>query len=298
MMQSSQLMSFIYEYIIKNISSNVSDVEFLKNKNNVKYVTLCICLLFASSLIGMLSYFLFYVMFFFSSLKCILWLFESYNPKSINVFPSIKNKQDKLTHYMSNSSSSDVLEYYVVPTFIYLTMYPMALIPVPGLTFIIYGLSVILSLGCITVNSYRQKYCLFIRDTFTDKLCRDNDGNYIPGNEGEFHKFLQTLCYSIDCIFITTYNLTHKPLVMINQLAASENITQAIGVITSNIEKIIHNIDTNNIQSNQKINMKKNKHNNIKKRVTENIIDAVSIVIPPECSTDIDDTIDEDLFAF
>ena len=69
MMQNSKIMSLIYEYIIKNILAQTSDADFLKNKDNIRYVTLGICLLFATSLIGMLSYFLFYVMFFFSSIK-------------------------------------------------------------------------------------------------------------------------------------------------------------------------------------------------------------------------------------
>ena len=59
---------------------NKLETNYLKDKKNIKYFTIAICLLFATSLIGILSYFLFYIMFAFSSLKCILWLFESYEP--------------------------------------------------------------------------------------------------------------------------------------------------------------------------------------------------------------------------
>lgn len=252
MMQSSQIMSFVYEYIIKNISSKTSDVDFLKNKNNIKYITIGICLFFVSSLIGILSYFLFYVMFFLSSLKCILWLFEVYNPKTIIVTSSTQNNNNKKqSHYISNASPIDVLEYYVIPIFIFLVMYPLSYIPIPSLNVIIYGVSVVLSLCCLTDKSYRQKFCIFVRDTFTDKNSRDNNGNYIPGNEGEFHKFLQTLCYSIDCIIMSTYNLTHKPMITLNQLGTSDNITHSIGLITTCINSVINKQTNQHNQYNQ-----------------------------------------------
>jgi len=259
MMQKSKITNLVYEYIIKQVVAKSINIDLLKNKNSIKYVTLGICALFATSLVCMLSYFLFYVMFFCSSLKCILWLFEHYNPGPIDTTSNIN--PDILEHYVSDPSPSDVLEYYIIPIFMGLVMYPLAYIPIPFLPLIVYGTSVVLSLACLTEKSYRQRLCLFIRDTFVSDLSRDDDGSYIPGHEGEFHKLLQTICYTIDCIHMSTYNLTHNPKKVSNQLNTIDNIIQAFGVISSNLSNIADEVVHTRPRSNNNMSSKQNKQN-------------------------------------
>lgn len=271
MIQNSTIMNFVYENVIKNISNKAVELELLKNKNNIKYVTIGICLFFATMLISMLSYFLFYIMFFISSLKCILWLFEVYNPDMNNTsFDSDSFNEQELTHYVSNVTQQNVLEYYVVPIFIVLIMYPLTYIPISGLSFIINGLSVATCVACLTKQSYRQNCCLYIRDTFTNKENRDEDGNYVPGHEGEFHKLLQTISYSIDCTIMSTYNLTHNPRLMLNQISTTDNITQALSVITSGLSNLTHDVEDKlhkyqSNRSNQSHKTKRNKRKNTHK---------------------------------
>ncbi|VBB17807.1 hypothetical protein YASMINEVIRUS_270 [Yasminevirus sp. GU-2018] len=231
MMQQSAVMSLMYEYIIKTVSTKTENIDFLKNKTNVKYITLGICLALASTLIGMLSFFLFYVMFFFSSLKCILWLFEGYTPENANQIPQTTDP----TRYVAEFSAQDVLEYYVVPIFIVLVMYPMAYIPLPFVSIIVYGASVMLCLACMTNKVYRQKFCVFVRDLFTSRNSRDENGKYVPGHEGEFHKLLQALCYSIECINLSTFNITHTPLTIFYKLNEANTITEALGFLTDGL---------------------------------------------------------------
>jgi hypothetical protein len=256
MMQNSAFMGFFYQYIIKIIGDKMSNVEFFKNKSNIKYITIAVFLMFATSLVGMLSYFLFYVLFFFSSLKCILWLFEAYIPDT----NSDESTLDVTEHYVSESSPVDVLEYYIVPIFIVLVLYPLAYIPIPFVPFMVYGTSVLLSLACMANKSYRQRFCIFIRDLFTNKNNRDENGKYIPGHEGEFHKFLQTICYSIECINTSTFNITHNPRSVYNSLDNANNISQAFSAITSGVNMLSQTVDRSVNRSNGRSIYKKSDH--------------------------------------
>lgn len=199
---------------------NKLETNYLKDKKNIKYFTIAICLLFATSLIGILSYFLFYIMFAFSSLKCILWLFESYEPS--------KQQIKKDTKYISEQSPANILEYYVVPIFIILVMYPISYLPLPFVPLIVYTISIVLCVLCMTNNLYRQRFCVFVRDVFTN---RDENGKYIPGSEGGIHKLLQTICHMIECININTFNLTYNTKLMYNKLNDATSISQALQML-------------------------------------------------------------------
>lgn len=238
LMQSSVVMNAVYRYGIRAISNIVAEQKFMKNSTNVKYITLGACLLIGSALIGMLSYFLFYILFFFSSLKCILWLFEQYNPDT--------SSRDTVNSY--ETSASDVLEYFIVPIFIVLVIHPLAYIPVPFLPLVVYSISVLISMACIINRSYRRKFCLFVRDVFTSKNSRDNSGMFIRGNEGEFHKFLRTIIYTIECITLCTFNIAHNPLTIYNKLSSTSSFTNAMQTIlqgdTQTDESMIDELDT------------------------------------------------------
>jgi hypothetical protein len=232
LMKGSMILNLAYEHLIKLVSGKAGELDFFKDKNNIKYITVGISLFMASSLIGLMSYFLFYVMFFFSSLKCILWLFEHYNPDT----SSDENNVDKSKHYITEKSPIDVLEYYVVPIFIVLVMHPIAYIPVPFISLIVYGASVMLGLATMTNKGYRQKFCIFIRDLFTNRDSRTSNGDYVPGHEGEVHKLLQTLCYSIECINLSTFHITHSPRVTYDKLNGSRDLTHGLQIVTNGID--------------------------------------------------------------
>lgn len=270
LMQNSSVLKLFYEYVIINVSTKVSNVDFLKNKNNIKYIVLAICLIFSTLLISMLSYFLFYIMFFFSSLKCILWLFEVYNPDTTNNSSSSSTLSVNPDHYEFNATSQDVLEYYVILIFILLIMHPVTYLPIPFLSLLAYVSSVTICSACLTERTYRQRCCLYIRDSFTSKESRDDDGTYIPGNEGEFHKLLQAICHSLDCVNMTIYNITHNPRIMLNQLNNSENVTQALCLISSGVDTIVTDIRTyqskRSKQSNQHNQYNKHNQNNQSKK--------------------------------
>lgn len=231
LMKGSFVLNVVYEYVIKIITGKVSDMDFFKNKNNNMYLTIGICLFMASSLIGLMSYFLFYVMFFFSSLKCILWLFEQYTPDT-----SDETKEDISTRYVTEKSPIDVLEYYVVPIFIVLIVHPLAFIPVPMVSLVVHGFGVMLGIATMTNKAYRQKFCIFIRDLFTSRDSRDADGKYVPGHEGEIHKLLQTLCYSIECVNLSAFHLTHNPRATYDKLCESKNLAQGFHIVTAEID--------------------------------------------------------------
>ena len=142
-------------------------------------------------------------MFFFSSLKCILWVFEHYEPEKCI---EINDKK-----YISENSANNVIEIYFVPIFIFLIMNPLAYIPIPFLSFFIYSSSVILGIATMTNKIYRQRFCVFIRDLFVNK------STYVAGNEGEVHKLLQTICFSMEYAFNNTYRISSSLKNIINK---------------------------------------------------------------------------------
>jgi hypothetical protein len=270
LLQSSVIANMLYEHYVKIFGGKSSLTDLLNNKNNIKYGIIATFILFASTLIGILSYFLFYVTFFFSCLKCILWLFEKYKPSNdqteINQILNDKTQNDRTQNnqirsdqkndlqsdkldvldvldvslqgrvqkgYVSEKSSDDVLEYYIVPIFIVLFMQPVSHIPIPFVSFITQTASVVIAFSCMANKTYRRKFCVFMRDLFTNKHSRDKDGNFIQGFEGEFHRLLQTLCYTIECINCSIFNTAHNPVLVYNKINDSDSIFQSIKAITN-----------------------------------------------------------------
>lgn len=231
LMKESIVLNVVYEYLIKIVSGKAGEIDFFKEKTNIKFITIAVCLFMASTLIGLMSYFLFYVMFFFSSLKCILWLFEHYNPDTT----SDESISEISKHYVTEKSPVDVLEYYIVPIFIVLVMQPLAIIPIPMAPLFINATSIMLGLATMTNKGYRQKFCVFIRDLFTNRDSRDANGDYVPGHEGEVHKLLQTLCYSIECVNLSTFHITHNPRAMYDKLNKSRDLVHGLQIVTSGI---------------------------------------------------------------
>lgn len=260
LMRGSFVMNAFYENFLKIVTGKISAMDIFKNKNNVKYLVIAICLLFASTLIGMVSYFLFYVMFFFSAIKCMLWLFEQYKPttsdnlngslsESLNNDVKVAQCVDSHKSYITEKSPIDVLEYYVVPIFIVLFMYPIAHIPIPFLSLVVYSISVVIATACMTNKLYRQRFCMSIKKLFTNKESYDENGNYVSGHEGEFHRFLQTMCYTIECINLSTFNITHNPRTIYNMLNDSESFVQGMRIIAGGIK--VNGIKVNEVKVNE-----------------------------------------------
>lgn len=262
-MQNSLIMDSIYEYVIKVLIDKVLRLDFLKDKKKIKYVTISIFLLCAISVISILSYFLFYIMFFISALKSMLWLFEIYTP-------DISSNDD--IDCISDISSHNVLEYYVIPIFLYLIMYPLGFLPIPGLSTILHGISSIICITCLTHKLYRQKCCLFIRNLFTNKESRDSDEKYVPGYEGEIHTILQIQCHVIDSVNICIYNLIHNPKIIFSKLNTSKNISNTFCSITSYLG---NNYPKNRINRSNKI--IKSQYNNNDNDDNDDYVDNVDI---------------------
>lgn len=228
LLKSSVVLNVCYEYGLKLLMNKLNETELMKQPKNVKYLCLGLGLLFASSLMALIHNYLFYFMTFYGSLKCVLWLFEQYNPK--NTTDEVVN--DK---YVTENSASDLIELMIVPIFISFVLTPLSYLPLPFVYFLSKVVGTLLGLGSLVNKSYRQQFCVFIRDVFTDKNSRVN-GTYISGNESEVHKFLQVLCYTIESVNLSAFNITHSPRKVMTELDEVNTLGKGLGVLTKGLE--------------------------------------------------------------
>lgn len=218
MIQESSYMNMIYENVAHRLRGQTNRVGFLNKKENIKYETIGISVLFAILLISTLSFFMFSMMFTLACLKCMLWLLEEYNPEK---------KESK--------QSEEALEYMIIPIFVVLLSYPFHFAPMPMLSLGVHVLSVMLGLACITDREYRRKFCVFVRNLLISKHSKDKNGAFIKGSEGEFHRLLQILMHLIECICVSTFNLTHNPGYMIEKINDAIDLTDAMMSLTTQV---------------------------------------------------------------
>jgi hypothetical protein len=274
--QEPDILNSYYENYIKKVVENIETSGPLKDKNNIKYLTIVMGIFITYLILGMLWYGMLYTMFFFSSLKCMLWLFENYNPPMIGgdealprfiellasfkkVLPCRSGKliacpQDKVLpcrsgkliacpqgkvlpcsdkpiqskgnhtdRCVTETSSSDVLEYYIVPIFIVLIMHPMSYIPIPFLPYIVHGVSIMLGITAMINKVYRQKICIFIRDLFVDKNSK---------KKGVMHRFLKMLCCTLESMSLVAFNMTHNFCSIYSRLGNVTNIVESMKILT------------------------------------------------------------------
>lgn len=202
-------------YILQKVKLFISKLEGNKIEN-VKYASLIIMSLVATSLLGTMVFFLFNFLAFYSSLRCVLWLFECYNPENTS------NKK----HYIIETSAQDIIEYCIVPIFLRTILIPLSYLPIPFITPIIYFLCFMMSLITITDKNYRQKLCITVKYMFVDK-------NYVYGKEKELHKLLQILVYSFDCVTLYIVNIINNPKILFNKLDNAKTFDNAFHILTS-----------------------------------------------------------------
>lgn len=243
MSNQSDFINLIEEsYILNKIKPYILKISETKIQN-IKYVSLFIMSLIATSLLGTMVFFLFNFLTFYSSLRCILWLFECYTPvvipinMQVNKIFDISNKR-----YIVETSAQDIIEYCIVPIFLRFIIIPLTYIPLPLIEPIIYFLCIMISLITITNKHYRQKLCTVIKYMFVDK-------NYVYGKdkERELHKLIQIFVYSLDRINSYLVNMINNPRLMINKLNDVKSIDNAFHILTTCYTTTVNNIQLPNI---------------------------------------------------
>ena len=193
--------NILYDIISKYISSN----GIFDNKNNMKYVFFCISAIFAYVLASAL----YYLIFAYACLKCMIWLLDEYTPEK------------------TMTPADEVLEYMVVPITIVLVTYPLQFTPVSLFSPIVNVLSIMTGLTCTTNRVYRQKLCIFLRDLFTSRH-KNSEGVTIKGTDGGFYNFLQVTLHCIESICIGTINITYNPRYMVNKICSAKDLKDII----------------------------------------------------------------------
>lgn len=205
-------------FILKILRTHIT--RYTKNKlQNIKYISLFIMSLISTYILGIMIYFLFNFLTFYSSLRCVLWLIESYKPNVINT------NNTEIT-------SQDIIEYCVIPIFLRIPVILIPYIPMPFISHVIYFLCIVTSLITITNRNYRQKLCINIKHMFVDK-------NYVHGKEKEIHKLLQILVYSFDRINIYIFNIIYNPRYVLNKLNNVKTFDKAFHILTTYINSNI-----------------------------------------------------------
>jgi hypothetical protein len=157
---------------------------------------------------------------FYSSLRCILWLFECYDTKN-------KCSEDTSAH--------DIIEYFIVPVFLKYLIMPLKYLPIPFIHIIIYYLCTMIGIFTTIDSHYRKKLCLTIKYMFVNV-------NYNKGSEQIFHKSIQMIVYIFNCINSYILNIINNPTYILNKLNDVNTISDALKIATT-----IHtiNIDSN-----------------------------------------------------
>ena len=115
----------------------------------------------------------------------------------------------------------------------------------PYLSFLVDGISIIVGLSSMADKGCRQRICVSCRNLFvSNKQRKDENGNYIVGNEGEVHAQLQAFCHMIESINLCAFNITNRPRSIYNELSKITDMQQGINIIT---QKNNNNFNTRSI---------------------------------------------------
>lgn len=147
------------------------------SKNNMKYMTFGLGLLFSLVFVNILSQFLFYILFFVTICKSLLWLCEYYDNTNAN-------------------NTVDLLEYFIVFSILLTITTPLSYISTGFLSLISSIVTTFIGISCFVNKTTRQNFCLFFKNMIIDKNIRDNDNNIV--NYSKTHKIIKQICFSID----------------------------------------------------------------------------------------------------
>ena len=209
LMKQSFILNLIYEYMIKIILNKTNNMTIIKK--NIKIVMFVLCLFMLSGFIGFMNYYLTSLLFAYASLKCILWLFDTYNDK-------IQSAED---------SAVTILEYFIVPIITSLISFILLFNPFSILTLIVNIFNIFFGIVFITHKGYRQRLCIFIKNLVINKKTN------LP--EGELYKFLQTLCILIENFNRIMFNCLHNVNSTYIKLGFSTDIIQSIQILCRDI---------------------------------------------------------------
>jgi hypothetical protein len=209
---------------INNVILNVSNHPFLQNDTNRGWVLIASAIFGTFFLISMLWKFIFNFMLSYASVKVVLWFLEHYEPYE-------SSDEVESDHYVSETSSVDVIEYLVVLLFV-TSLTPLSYLPYMSL--MVNGSCVMLSITTLASKEYRRKICKFVKDALVSP-------DYKPGHkmEGKIHSSLQTFCYTIETLNIGTFNMTHNSRSVYTDLKTSNSFTDGLRKLTQKPLNII-----------------------------------------------------------
>lgn len=219
LIKQSSILNFIHQYIVKKLANKIISLEFVKNLNSKLFI-IPLCLIVLSSLIGYMTYYMMYMLYFFSSIKCLLWIASSYQP--------------------DDNTISTTIEYYTIPIILSL-MYPFTLLPFIGglVNLCIIGLGIF----TITHNQYRKKICIMLKDIISNK-------------KSEIYKFLLVIDYLLDMVFRIGYNIIYNFSSTYSQLDFSNNsrtVLEGLEILTREVEQSSVNDLVGNIGKDDRI---------------------------------------------
>lgn len=202
----------IYDLFINKVNfTNLS-------KNNMKYMTVCLCILFSLVFIGLLSHFLFFILMSITIFKSLLWLIECYNTNT--------NENNEVYQITVNC-----LEYFIVVVFLYTFSYPINYISSGFLALISFCVTSIIGVACILNKNNRQTFCHFFRNILADKNMRNENNDIVIYSKS--HKIIKYICQSID-------NFSENPLSIIESVM-NINTEQSSPTIFSKQDKLQSN---------------------------------------------------------
>jgi hypothetical protein len=216
---------------INNVLLNVSNHPFLQNDTNRGWVLIASSIFGTFFLISMLWKFIFNFMLSYASVKVVLWFLEHYKPDE-------SSDEVASDHYVSETSSVDVIEYLVVLLFV-TSLTPLSYLPYMSL--MVNGSCVMLSVTTLASKEYRRKICKFVKDALVSP-------DYKPGHkmEGKIHSSLQTFCHTIETLNIGTFNMTHNSRSVYTDLKTSNSFTDGLRKLTQKPLKLIMSKSQNN----------------------------------------------------
>jgi hypothetical protein len=209
---------------VEVFTDEVSQHPLLQNDKNRGWFLIGGAFIGTFFLISMLWQFIFNFMLSYASIKVFLWFLEHYTDSSNNTDSNTESNEIIGDHYVSEESPVDVIEYVVVLLFV-AALTPIAYFPYMSL--LTNGSCVMLSVTTLASKDYRRKVCRFVKDLLVSP-------DYVSGKkmEGRVHSALQTFCFTVETLNISTFNMTHNSRSIVSDLNKSESFAAGFKRLT------------------------------------------------------------------
>ena len=219
-----------FREMIAQTIEKVSKSRFLQfsydgNKNKLKIIIICLCFLIGMTFIGLLSSFLPYIMFFVSSLKCILWISENYESYHLTTdIPTVDKKS-----FSNGIGLIDIVEYYVAAMVSYILSCVVTIISYFFFPFISQILIIVFGITILAEKSYRQKCCSLVQKLLGYRQ-KGADGNYIH-TYSSIYNLLKKIDLAIESSYLIVYRIVQNPKNIYNNLNNADNIMSGVQII-------------------------------------------------------------------